>query len=306
MKRSLIVISLGLASLHANASDDTQQAASTLQNVATQQLKSDPNIPDWLKRTDISVQGLENSKPTWSIETVQPIYQTPDSLTNTVFFQGRWGHRNSDNTFNLGLGYRYLLSDQSWLFGINSFYDTTTRYDHQRWGVGAEAIGRYITLRTNYYKAISGEKITSSNNGVIYTEQALDGYDYEIDAPIPYLPWMRIAATGYHWDSATTGIRDMNGSKVTLRASITNHISMELGGSDNNYNNDSFIKLAYNLGGGMNNGTDATLFGGAKSSGAFTARDLTKHTLDKVQRQNEMIVEKKVSGSGGVTIGRGN
>ena len=50
----------------------------------------------WLKRTDISIEAADDVDPTWSIETVQPIYQTPGSLRNTWFFQGRAAYRDSD------------------------------------------------------------------------------------------------------------------------------------------------------------------------------------------------------------------
>lgn len=295
-----------LLSTLAYGADDAQQAASVIKNMVAQQMKGDGNMPDWLKRTDINVEGMDQSKPTWSVETVQPLYQTPDTLRDTVFFQGRWGRRSSDNTFNLGLGYRRLLDDKSWLLGINGFYDTTTEYHHQRYGVGAEAIGQYVTFRTNYYKAISGDKTISTTNGVTETERALDGYDYEVDAPLPYLPWMRVAATSYRWKSATAGVSDSRGDKLTLRGNLSEHLSMELGRSVDNYSSGNFVKISYNFVGTPTNGVESTMFGNLKSAGAFEARDLTKHTLDKVQRQNDIIVQKTRSGSGGITIGRRN
>ena len=279
----------------------TQAAAGAVGNAV------DNNGPDWLKRTDVSIEGMEHSKPTWSVETIQPLFQTPSTLQDTVFFQGRWGDRNSDNTVNLGLGYRRLLSDGTWLFGTNAFFDTTTKHSHQRVGIGGEAIGQYMTLRANYYDAISGEKTISTIGGVTTTEKALNGYDFEIDAPMPYLPWMRVAATSYHWNSATSGLANVRGDKLMLSGNITSSLSMELGRMDDNYRPaETFVRLIYNIGATPTNGTESTLFDGIKPASAFEARDLSRHTLDKVQRQNDIVVETKRSGGGGITIGRRN
>lgn len=260
------------------------------------------NAPRWLERTDISLEGMQDNKPTWSLETIQPIFQTPGTLRNTVFFQGRWAHRNSDDTFNLGIGYRRLLTDKTWLLGVNSFYDTTRDNDHQRVGLGLEAIGQYLTFRGNYYEAISGVKTLSTVNGVTTTEKALDGFDYEADIPIPYAPWLRFAATGFHWRAATAGYPDLKGEKFSLRGNITSAISLELGRTDDNYTpGRTFAKIVWNIAGVPTNGAGGTLLGKSAATAAFQARDLSQHTLDKVRRQNDMIVEKK---TGGVVIAR--
>jgi len=287
------------------ADDQARQAASAVGGAVGNWLKSglsQSSAPDWLRRTDISIESMDRSKPTWSIETIQPIYQTPRTLTDTVFFQGRWGQRNSDDTVNLGLGYRRLTDEKTWLLGVNSFYDITSKNNHQRLGLGAEAIGQYLSLRTNYYSAISGIRTISEVNGVTTTEKALDGYDYEIDTPVPYAPWMRFSANGFRWKAATSGYPDLVGETYSLRGNFTRTLSLELGHTNDNYNNGrGFVRLNWNFGGIQTGGVTRNLSSGGYSGAAFEARDLTKHTLDKVRRQNDIVVERK---SGGVAIAR--
>lgn len=258
------------------------------------------SVPDWLKRLDVTVEGSDESKPTFSIETVQPLSQTPETLRNTVFFQGRLASRNGDETLNIGLGYRYLLADESLILGLNTFYDVTDENSHERYGIGAEAIGRYMTLRANFYEALS-DKEAIVTGSVTTNEQALDGYDYEIETPVPFAPWMRFAASGFNWE-AEDGLDDLDGERVSLSGNLTQEIAFEIGATDDNYNDDrGFAKLTLSLGGPLNNGASTTL--ADVQSGvmpAFMARDLKRHTLDKVKRQNDMIVQK----SGGVVIGR--
>lgn len=302
-----VVTGLLAVTFVAQAENDASRAISTVANIATQEAKgSNDKIPAWLRRTDISVEGIENGKPTWSIETVQPLYQTPSSLDHTLFFQGRWGRRAGDDTLNLGAGYRYLLENKSWLLGVNLFHDMEREANHRRWGFGAEAIGRYATVRANYYKPDSGAKIVRVSDGITETEKALRGQDLELEVPVPYLPWVRFSASAYRWYAATSGVDDKMGDKFSLHGNLTRHLSFELSQLDDNYRRkENSFKLTYALGSPLN-GVDANLMGGLKTALAFTARDLPKHTLDKVKRENEIIVEKRRTGGNGVSIGRRN
>ena len=49
----------------------------------------------------------------------------------------RYGRRS---TFNLGIGYRRLNLDETWMTGINAFYDHEFPNDHKRNGGGFEFI----------------------------------------------------------------------------------------------------------------------------------------------------------------------
>lgn len=134
-----VVVVGGLSAGAANAQDVSGQATPLVQS-AIEKAKNGSTAPEWLRRTEINVESLDKSKPTWAIETVQPLYQTPKTLRDTYFFQGRWGYRNDDDTVNLGLGYRRLLEDKSWLLGVNAIYDMTTKYRHERAGWGAKQL----------------------------------------------------------------------------------------------------------------------------------------------------------------------
>ena len=267
----------------------------------TKQTKSDDSAPSWLKRTDISFEGTSDGKPIGSIETVQPIFQTPDKLTHTYFWQGRYARRASNNTYNVGTGYRYLNDDNTALYGINIFYDRTSEYSHQRVGLGLELVGELVTIRSNYYNAMSGSNSVVEGS-VTQTEQALDGFDYEIDVPVPYAPWLRLSANGFKYE-AVDGQNDLDGERYAVVGNITPNITLELGATDDNYNGtQEFAKLTWRSGEGSNNGIQDSLFGGDNEadSGAFKTRDLKKATLDKVRRNNDVIRQV----SGGVVIGR--
>lgn len=260
---------------------------------------ADDSGPAWLDRTSLSVTESEDSQVEFEFETIQPIMQTPETLEHTVFMQGRIASQDSDETVNVGVGYRNLNQDQTLLLGVNAFYDATNEYGHRRGSIGVEAIGVTMTARANVYSAFTKEK--KKVKGAVTTYQsALDGYDFSLDMPMPYMPWMRVQATGYQW-SALKDFKDVSGTRVAVIGNLNQHISFELGADDNNYNGtDGFVSLQYNLSGKNTNGVTATLEDGLFSNEVSAERDLKNHTLDKVIRNNNVIVQTR----GGVVIGR--
>jgi len=142
----------------------------------------------------------EDDKPEFSVLTVQPLYQSGDAR-DTVFTQLRIAR---DYTFgqyrvttNAGLGYRRLVADNTVLLGANAFYDREWKVDHSRVGVGTEARWAGLDLYANYYKALSGKH----GAGTDIQEEALDGFDVELTAQVPYLPWARVRGQYFVWDT---------------------------------------------------------------------------------------------------------
>ena len=260
---------------------------------------ADEEKPAWLERSSLSVTESQDYDVEFEFETIQPVMQTPETHEHTVFVQGRVAKTSDDETVNIGLGYRNLNDDQSLLLGVNAFYDATTDYGHRRGSVGFEAIGKTMTARANIYSALSDEKKKVKGSVTTY-QSALDGYDISLDAPVPYMPWMRAQATSYKF-SSLKGFDDVSGSKVAIIGNLNHHVSFEVGADDNNYNGtDNFVSVQYNLAGVSTNGITATLADGALSQEIATGRDLKNHTLDKVVRNNNIIVQTR----GGIVIGR--
>jgi hypothetical protein len=258
------------------------------------------NVPEWAKRIDFEVDLYHRRKPNWMIETIQPLYRTKDTYRQTYFFQGRGAYRNSNGTFNLGLGYRYLFPKEFWLLGINSFYDVTTKETHQRWSIGGEVFNPYLTLRGNYYKAISGTKTAHRRGGFWTTEKALDGWDIEGELPLPYFPWLHLTGQYFFWDGEHA--KNRKGYQITLLANIMDNLSLELGTNHSNYHTENFILLSFRL--GRPQRVEFTLFRNPEDNRGFVPRSVRLLTLEKVRRQNEIILEKREQGSNGINIGR--
>jgi adhesin/invasin len=236
------------------------------------------------KDTDFSIKSKEGNKPEIGILTFKPLNDTDDSLT---FFQGSFFTHDGDReTLNLGFGKRILSDDESFLFGLNAFYDHELDYDHQRASIGGEIKSSILELNTNHYFAISNE-VTGKNS---VKETVADGYDLEIGAHIPYIPSAKFYTKLFEYE--IPGGSDFEGIEYSSRIGIPNSgMNIETGFID--YGNDGyedqwFFKLTYNLS-KMN--TDKSFI----SDEAFERVSMKDKKYDKVRRENIIVKSKSFS-----------
>ena len=233
------------------------------------------------KDTDFSIKSKEGNKPEIGILTFKPLNDTDNGLT---FFQGSFFTHDGDReTLNLGFGKRILSDDESFLFGLNAFYDHELDYDHQRASIGIEIKSSILELNTNHYFAISNE--VTGKNGV--KETVADGYDLEIGAHIPYIPTAKFYTKYFEYE--IPGGSDFEGLEYSSRIGIPNTgMNIETGFIDygnNGYEDQWFFKLTYNLS-KMN--ADKSFI----SDEAFERVSMKDKKYDKVRREN-LIVKSK-------------
>ena len=230
------------------------------------------------ENTDFSIKKIETIKPEIGIQTFKIISEDNSDLS---FFQGSLFLHDSDReTFNLGFGQRYLSNDESILFGLNAFYDYEFDYEHQRFSIGAEIKSSILDLNYNQYFAESSSK--KGKNGK--DEEAIDGYDVEIGAHLPYIPSMKAYLKAF--DFEVSGGNDFQGLEFSTQIKVPNSgLSFEIGYTDYDHHNDqSFINLRYSNS-IKNPGT--SLF----SSEAFERISMKDRMYEKVRREN--IIKKK-------------
>ena len=233
------------------------------------------------ENTDFSIKKIETIKPEIGIQTFKIFSEDSSDLS---FFQGSLFLHDSDReTFNVGLGQRYLSNDESILFGLNAFYDYEFDYEHQRFSIGAEIKSSILDLNYNQYFAQSSSK--KGKNGK--DEEAIDGYDVEIGAHLPYIPSMKAYLKAF--DFEVPGGNDFQGLEFSTLFKVPNSgLSFEIGHTDYDHHNDqSFINLRYSNS-IKNPGT--SLF----SSEAFERISMKDRMYEKVRREN--IIKKKGTG----------
>ena len=263
-----------------------------------------PSIIESLNDRLVSTFDLENSEletevkednfdTDFRLKTVSSISEGDDG--SYWLNQSNLSKQDDDTTVNVGIVYRRLSEDEKSIFGVNVFYDHEFPRNHQRTSIGIERLSKNFDLSANLYSAISSDKTKGS-----VTERAMDGLDYEIGIPAPYLPSSRLYVGGYSWDGNNYDIK--SGVTANLETQINNRITANVGLEDNNRLTSSRVtgKVVITLGPVEAENRSRKLI----SSRAFEANDgesQRERVYDFVRRQNRIV--KTVSGS--VTVGRG-
>jgi len=235
-----------------------------------------------LQNTEVTITSTERNKPEFEIITVQPL---TDVDSNVTFIQGSALRHDGDReTVNLGLGHRTLVADDSIMLGVNAFYDYELDYDHTRSSLGAEIRSSILELNTNYYFKDSGQK--NGKNSI--TEEAVDGYDYELGGHIPYIPTWKLFAKQFEWDMPNQ--KDLEGQEYSTEILVPSTGLTVTAGHTNysNHKDNWFVSLSYNL--GKVNADQPFI-----QDQAYEMTAMNDMMLKKVRRENK-IIKKKGSG----------
>lgn len=255
-------------------------------------LKIAEDAPDWLKRINFKFEFQDKYKPTYELETVQPLYMTDK---DAIFMQFNDRLRDSEHTFNLGMGYRNIVVD--WLIlGVNAFYDYTTYHDHRRYGFGFEALGKRLEARFNTYFGDSHDKEVSTGT----FQRVMGGYDFEVGGsliPVRALDELKIYA-GYQFFNAKY-TDDLKTYQVRVTYPITPYTGLEVRVMKDEGKAERYY-AALTIGLDVPHNVKRTKDG--------KDIDLKQKLLQPVQRVKDIIVEQYSKSAGGFTvkIKRGN
>jgi len=246
------------------------------------------NPPDWLKRTEFSVYIETDKKPNLYFQTVQPLYQD-DLKENTIFVQPRVSLTNEELTYNLGFGYRRLVS-KNLMLGANIFGDYDDTHNHCRIGVGIEAFGQILEARLNTYFGITPTRIVEQSGGTTTYEKVVDGMDLEVGTRVPYVPWLKVYGSGFWYDFKN--FKDKYGWKTRLEAKLNDGLKMEFYTWDDNKGKTEYgarIRCSFAFNDVFDFSDNLKL-----SNEPFPKKDLAKQALCPVERSFNVTVEKWV------------
>ncbi len=258
------------------------------------------DAPDWAKRIEFDWSVRQDNAPEWSVLTVQPLWES-DNVQDTVFTQ--WSYRRYQmfgidrDVVNAGLGYRRLLLGDTVLVGVNGFFDFEFDHRHRRASLGAEVKWSGLDFTANRYWAVSDPRAKGTA-----TEEVLDGHDIELSAQLPYLPWARVRARRYWWDTVNAA-RDIDGWVASAEVDLMQNLQLEGGVASDNYipgdGREAFLTVRFRL----DLGRPVALSTNPIADTPWQMRDMKTYRLDKVRRENKIIVERRGSG---VVITRGS
>ena len=235
--------------------------------------------------TEVSVEIDENNTD-FEILGVRDISSKENSNFFTQFSIHTQEVNNDDRYMgNLGFGYRFLNTDQSMMFGINSFYDRDIKEDHSRVSFGLEAKSSLLDFTLNKYIKTTNMLVVNSTE-----EQALSGLDYNISSQVPYMPWTVFNFQGYRWDNEKAK-EDTKGKVYSLEMALLPSLQFDLSrdvSGVSGVDDTDIAKLTYIYPPRENK---PTLRDGFVSNVAFVKENMKEKLKEKVRRNNNIVIE---------------
>ena len=278
MFKKFIIIFTLLFSTAVNAADIKNEFISNVNEYLTNSLGQN------FETVEVSLSSGTTNEVVGNILVVKPLSDINDEK-NTLFTQGSiFLSDDSRKTINLGIGKRKLINDDTLLLGANLFYDHELDYDHQRASIGIEAISSVGSLRLNQYYGLSNKK--KGLNDV--NEEALDGQDIEVGAPLPYLPWTNLSYRSFKW-KGVDGTADQEGDEISLEAKFS-MFNVEVGkrSNDGTTKDNEFLRLTWTC---CNNNQEKI----GISDTAYNLTSVADQRFTKVRRQNLIVKQKEMS-----------
>jgi len=295
MLSTLLTMSLGF-SLSVNA-DDSEQIKSSLMSRMTSSTGSfiSTGVKALLSPNFNTVEVSTNLKEGDSSVDIGVLKAYGDNPNSFIFNQINLNRFDKRTTLNLGLGYRRLNADETWMTGVNAFYDHEFPDDHKRNGVGFELISSVLETRVNSYNGTTGYIKDKSGTD----SKVLDGRDMGFKVALPYLPGMMFGMNAVQW-KGIDGLKDQKMRKYSLGGNLSDNLSMSYVRTDykdaTKKDIDS-ISLSYTWAFGQEKHVRPTLF--TLSDSAYELKKLGAERYDLVKRENNLV--KKQSGTLTVT-----
>lgn len=262
-----------------------------------------PSVPDWMEHWEFGINVEEDDGPDYFSDVILPLYRRPED-ERVLFLEPRAKLADGEWLFNLGAGLRELVLNRSWLLGANMFYDYETQYSHYRLGWGLEALSSYAEARSNFYLALSQQRLVEESGSVLTIEEAVDGVDFELGAPVPYYSRLKLFG-GFNWYNYE---KFKNRYGWTLRAEYTPVPAVVIDGlvsNDTKGNLDWGMTVALRIPFGGNDPRKAPSPLRLDDT-AFPLGDASQHLFRLVERHHEIVVERRrETGGMSVEIARG-
>ena len=284
---AVLTMSLGF-SLSVSA-DDSEQIKSSLMSRMTSSTGSfiSTGIGALLSPNFNTVEVSTNLKEGDSSVDIGVLRAFGDNPNSFIFNQINLNRFDDRTTLNLGLGYRRLNADETWMGGVNAFYDLESPDFHKRNGVGFELISSVLESRVNVYNGITGYVVDKSGT----PSKALDGRDMGFKVALPYLPGMMFGMNAFSW-KGIDGMKDKKGRKYSLGGNLSDNLSLSYVRTDYTTattKDSNSINLNYTWGFGVEN-TKPKLF--ELASSAYELKKLGDQRYDLVKRENRIVKKK--------------
>ena len=231
--------------------------------------------------------GFSGREDLYQVDSMISLLDRDDrSVMSQIGLQSRDGELGA----NIGAALRSRLHEK-WTAGLNLFYDHLSDPDVNRWSLGAEVLGEWVSFSGNVYRGLDEETVGS----VIHYSP--DGWDLEFTGALPQLPWLEFSGRYYHWDRERQN--DLKGQDYKLTLAPYSLLDMSLRyddasgeGSDSEFGFE--VGLSYQIGVPMTEQLEL------KEVGAVV--DPWQRRFERVRREYEQRVQRRDRGPVGPSI----
>jgi hypothetical protein len=132
------------------------------------------------------------------------------------------------------------------MIGLNVFGDREWKRERTRWGIGAEYFWSRYEARANWYAPI-GHPVEFYEEGALWRESVLGGYDVEIGMAMPRMPWLKLFVRGGAHVGGSAGVE----SEWMIRSVLQISSRLEMGTEyrfGSNRTGELTIALSYQIG----------------------------------------------------------
>lgn len=261
------------------------------------------SIPDYMEHWEFGIDVNEDQGPRYFLDPIIPLSRQLTDAKDVVFLEPRVTYRDHEWLINFGGGYRRLVLNRAWLLGGNMFYDYASEHAHSRVGLGAEALSSFAELRSNVYIATSGERTVEENAGGITYERAVNGFDMEAGAPVPYYSRVKLFG-GFNWYDQPHFKNRYGWTLRTEYKPVPFIVIDGTVGNDTKTNVDWGMKVVLRIPLGGN--VEQLRAPAQLDPTMFPESDASVHLFDLVERHHEIVVERRLqTGSISIQVSRG-
>ncbi len=251
--------------------------------------KISEKVAGWIPgegHSEASIDLRDEGNPEFSILAVRDITpQTNSNLFTQFSLHNTEVDSNNRLIGNIGLGYRFLSSDKSTMFGANSFLDQDLGENHRRASIGFEAKKSILDFTYNEYFKLTNQRLP---DGV--KEQVLSGREYNLSSQVPHMPWMTFNLQGYYWKNEKAS-NDTKGNVYSLEMMLNPSLQLDYSLDDSNSagsEDEQWFNLTFLY---PPKETKPTMADGFLSNETFVKANMEEKLKEKVRRNNDLVVE---------------
>jgi Inverse autotransporter, beta-domain len=197
------------------------------------------DAPPWLDRVRFEVSFDPAFQPRYTLAATQPLMASAHHDAS-IDLHGRLVHDASGQTGgDVGLRYQGRWYDHDVTLGVQGGVEDRWREELRRYSFGAELRLSPLEARGTVYNDVPARPA----GGEI--ERRLDGYDLEVGAQLPFVPWARLHASRF-WQTAVDG-ETTTCDRVALRLTPLSPLEIETGAQSEAEDRSWFTQLRWRM-----------------------------------------------------------